>query len=91
MVGTDGETHIMTVHSRSASSVTSALYGTGMAEFQIISTVCTPLQNGMPGATCDVTIRFHPTTRGAETATLVVNASPSDAATASLTGTGQAP
>jgi hypothetical protein len=73
-------------------TITVALAGSDKDQFSLVAGMdgCTG-QILTPNATCMVTVRFAPTTRGAKTASLTADANPGGSGSASLSGTGQAP
>jgi len=67
-----------------------ALSGTDLAQFEVTSDGCnTQVLAG--AATCQITLRFSPTTAGSKTASVTVTATPGGTTVASLTGVGLAP
>ena len=67
-----------------------ALSGTDLTQFEVTSDGCdTQVLAG--AATCQITLRFSPTSAGSKTASVTVTATPGGTTVASLTGIGLAP
>jgi hypothetical protein len=89
----DGETHTYTVSNSgggSTGALAISLNGSGASQYVITSDNCsTTSLSG--GGTCTIGIRFHPTARGSQTASLVAGATPGGAVSSALSGNGLAP
>jgi hypothetical protein len=93
LIATDGATHTFTVTNRgggATGNLSASLTGSGASQFVIASDACSN-HTLAGGATCTIGVRFHPTARGGQTASLLVSATPGGAVTASLSATGLAP
>ena len=66
-----------------------AITGTDTSQFSVMSNNCSAALGA--GGSCSIVVRFAPTTTGAKSASLAVNASPGGVAVAQLVGTGIAP
>ena len=64
--------------------------GSDPAQFQVLTDTCTGQQLG-PSATCFVDVRFHPTSLGPKSSSMVLSATTGGSANASLDGTCIAP
>lgn len=73
-------------------TITMSLAGTDKDHFSLVNGMdgCTG-QTLVPNATCMVTVRFAPTTRGAKAASLTADATPGGSGSTALSGTGLAP
>ena len=65
-----------------------ALDGANPGDFRISGNTCATVTSLAPGASCTVTVEFEPKSAGAKAASLNVTATPTNGATAALTGTG---
>ncbi len=72
---------------QASGAITSGLMGTDAAQFVITADGCMT-QALAPNATCQITVRFSPSTAGAKSASLNVTASPGGSAIAQLSGMG---
>src|SRR5206468_396301 len=71
-------------------TITAALNGPDSSNFLVTANSCTNLLD--PGATCNLTVSFSPTSPlGAKMAAVSVQANPGDTTLASLSGTAAAP
>ncbi|MCC6995135.1 MAG: choice-of-anchor D domain-containing protein [Deltaproteobacteria bacterium] len=66
-----------------------AITGADAAQFSVMSSSCSAALGA--GGSCSIVVRFAPTTTGAKSASLAVNATPGGVTTALLGGTGVAP
>ena len=86
--GSASQTFTISNTGRQASGAASVvLGGTDKAEFQVTADGCSA-QSLVANGSCQITVRFGPTTLGARSASLTVSASPGGAAVAQLAGTG---
>ncbi len=65
-----------------------SLDGPNTGDFRIAANTCAVTAGLAPGASCTVTVAFEPKSAGAKSATLAITASPTNGASAALTGTG---
>jgi hypothetical protein len=65
-----------------------SLDGPNPGDYRIAGNTCAASMGLAPGATCTVTVAFEPKTTGAKSATLAISATPTNGASAALTGTG---
>ena len=82
----DGAAYAFTITNDGATttgSITPQLAGVDPSQFQIATSTCTTLANGM---TCTISIAFAPTSSGAKTAAFSVLANPGGTVTVPLAG-----